>query len=100
MITNGIDFVFKAHTTLSDRAISGDEQFNFELVAGQIGGDSHFSRGALTIHYNVPAVSMDHSFVCHSYQPLRPMRLLPATGRKYFMIVHHCNTKSTRYFAF
>jgi hypothetical protein len=82
MITNGIDFVFDAHTTFSDRAISGDEQFNLELIVGQIGGDSHFSRGALTIHYNMPAVSMDHSFVCHSYQPLRLMRLLPETGWK------------------
>ena len=80
MITNGIDFLFDAHTSFSDRAISGDEQFNLELVVGQIGGDSHFGRGALTIHYNMPTVSVDHSFVCHSYQPLRLIGLVRATG--------------------
>jgi hypothetical protein len=76
--------LFDAHTTFSDRAISGDEQFNLELVIGQIGGDSHFGGGALTIHYNVPAVSMNHSFVCHFYQPLKLMRLLPANGWEVF----------------
>ena len=70
MITNGIDFVFDANTTLSDRAISGDEQFNLEFVVGQIGGNSHFGRRGLTVHYDMPAVSMGHSLVCHSYQPL------------------------------
>ena len=70
MITNGLDFVFDANTTFSDRAISGDEQFNLEFVVGQIGGNSHFDRRATTVHYNVPAVSMGHSLVCHSYQPL------------------------------
>ena len=84
MITNGIHFLFDAHTTFSDRAILGDEQLNLELVVGQIGGNSHFGRSALPIHYNMPAVSMDHSFVCHSYQPFGLMRLVPATGWKVF----------------
>jgi hypothetical protein len=79
MIANGIDFLFDSHTTFSDRAISGDEQFNLELVVSQIGGDSHFARMALTIHYNVPAVPMDHSSIHHSYQPLRFTTLLPGT---------------------
>jgi hypothetical protein len=69
MITNGIDMLFDAHTAFSDRAISGDQQLNLELVVGQIGGDLHLGRTALPIHYNMPAVSMGHSFVCHSYQP-------------------------------
>ena len=84
MITNGIDLLFDAHTTFSDRAISGDEQLNLELVVGQIGGDLHFGRGAQPIHYNMPAVSMDQSFVCHFYQPFRLMRLVPATGWELF----------------
>ena len=70
MITNGINFVFDADTTFSDRAISNDEQFNLEFGVGKIGGNSHFCRRALTVHYDVPAVSMDHSLVCHSYQTL------------------------------
>lgn len=84
MITDGIDLVLDAHATLSDRAISGNEQFNLELVVGQIGGDYHFGRGTLTIYDNMPGVSMHHSFVCHSYQPLRLMGLPLTTGWEVF----------------
>lgn len=79
MITNGINLVLDAHATLSDRAIFGNEQFNLEFVLGQIGGDYHFGRGTLTIYDNMPGVSMHHSLVCHSYQPVRLMGLLLTT---------------------
>lgn len=84
MITNGIDLVLDAHATLSERAIFGNEQFNLELVLGQIGGDYHFGRGTLTIYNNMPGVSMHHSLVCHSYQPGRLMGLPLTTGRQGF----------------
>jgi hypothetical protein len=51
---------------------------------------------ALTIHYNMPAVPMDHSFVYHSYQPADSRDCYQGPDGKYSIIVHHYNTESTR----
>lgn len=69
MAANRIHSLFYADAACSDWAILCHEQLNFEMIIGQVRGDSHLHSMRFTIYYQVSVLAVLHGLVGHLNQP-------------------------------